>query len=108
MIQVIATPCSYTNSIHVVFNDNEYVDKYELYRDGVKIAESENEDGKSDFSRPTMFDHDKGTNLFRKESNHQLMYEDANVVRFHEYAYQVKYYHAGTPWSSNIVYATLQ
>lgn len=108
MIQVIATPSSYTSSIYVIFNDNEYVEKYELYRDGVKIAESVNEEGKSDFVRPTTFDHDHSTNLFRKETNHQFMYEDTKVNKFREYAYQVKYYHAETEYTSNVVYATLQ
>lgn len=108
MVKVIATPLSYTNSVHVVFNENECISKYELYRDGVKIATSENEEGKSDFSRPTVFDHDHHTNLFRKESNHQLMYKDTSVARFREYAYQVIYWRDDMSWSSNIAFVTLQ
>ncbi len=108
MIRVTATPSGYTGSIYVVFDKNDYINKYELYRDGVKIAESENAEGKSDFCQPTVFDHDHHTNLFRKKSTHQLMYEDTNVAKFRQYAYHVRYYHGETPWDSNIVYATLQ
>ena len=107
MIQVKATASSYTNKIYVVFDKHEYVDKYELYRDGVKVAEYD-ETNQSAFAQPTLFDHDHHTNLFKKESSHQLMYEDADVRRYREYSYSVKYYHGDESWNTNMVHITLQ
>ena len=107
MIQVRATASSYTSKIYVVFDKHEYVDKYELYRDGIKIAEYDKEN-RSDFAQPTLFDHDHHTNLFRKESTHQLMYEDSDVRKFREYSYCVKYYHDNESWNTNMVHITLQ
>lgn len=101
MFKVHASASSYTNTIYIVFDSKEYIDRYELYRDGVKIADS-------GFVRPFMFDHDHHTNLFRKESNHKLMYEDIDVAKFREYSYYVKYYSRENSWNSNTVYVTLQ
>lgn len=107
MIEVKAVASAYTGSIYVVFNENKIVDKYELYRNGELIAAT----GETDygpFERPTLFDHDHHTNLFRKDSNHQLMYEDIDVAKFKEYSYYVKYYYNNGEWNSNTVYITLQ
>lgn len=114
MVRVHATGVSYTNSIFVVFDDVEGIERYELYRDGEKIAESApatSEDSEQiafpGFEKPTVFDHDKHTNLFRKNSNHELMFEDVNVRRFHQYGYRVKYYFNDGEYISNTVYITL-
>lgn len=108
MTQMHATASSYTNKIYVVFSEEEHVDKYEVYRDGVKIAEYDTASKLSDFEHPTLFDHDHHTNLFRKESNHQLMYEDGDISRFREYSYYVKYYRGDASWNTNTVYVSLQ
>lgn len=105
MIHVHAVASDYTKTIYIIFNENEYVDKYELYRNGQLIAETA-KDSFGDFKRPTMFDNDHHTNLFVKNSNHELMYEDAGVDGL-TYSYYVKYYHGDNAWNSNTVYIGL-
>lgn len=41
------------------------------------------------FIHPCLFDHDHHTNLFWKDSTHQLMYVDEDVHKFQEYKYEI-------------------
>jgi hypothetical protein len=79
----------------------QYFDKYELYRNGVLIGEQDS------FERPTVFDHDHHTNLFKKDSGHQLMYTDEDVKTFTVYQYQVKGYHGNDVHESEVAHITL-
>ena len=88
MLQMRAVPCSYTSEIYVIFDKLERVNKYELYKNGVKIAEFD-KTNMSDLVQPTLFDHDHHTNLFKKDSTHQLMFVDTAIQKFQTYDYQV-------------------
>lgn len=88
MLQIKAIPCSYTNKIYVIFDKLEHINRYELYKNGVKIAEYDSANV-SDFVQPTLFDHDHHTNLFKKDSVHKLMFTDTAVQKFQTYDYQV-------------------
>lgn len=65
------------------------INGYEIYRDGKLIASSLKEENPDVFTQPTMFDHDKHTNLFRKDSTHKLMYIDESVHQYQAYSYKV-------------------
>ena len=115
MIELKAIASSYTKSIYVIFGENDYIDKYEIYRNDTLIGtylkeelhfNHQGEDG--ELVRPCMFDRDHHTNLFFKDSNHQWMYEDKNVKMYQEYKYYVKYYHGDYSENTEIDYVTLQ
>ena len=61
---------------------------FEINRNGETIASSFFEEP-SEFVQPTVFDHDHHTNLFKKESTHQLMYIDESVCKYQNYTYEV-------------------
>lgn len=64
---------------------------YGIYRDDVLIAGGfdPNKDTNDIFVHPTLFDHDHGTNLFKKDSTFKLMYTDEVVSRYQHYNYKV-------------------
>lgn len=114
MIKLKAVPTTYTKSIYVIFDENDYIDKYEIYRNDNLIGTYTKDDlhfnhqGESgEIVRPCMFDRDHHTNLFFKDSNHQWMYEDKNIQMYQEYKYYVKYYHENHEETTNVVYVTL-
>lgn len=94
-IEMYALVLSYAKKIYVIWNQCDYFDKYELYRDGVLIGETREKDF-GPFKRPTVFDTDHHTNLFRKKSSGQLMYEDEDIKSFVEYEYEIKAYRKDT------------
>lgn len=115
MIKLKAFASMYTKTVYVVFTDNDYIDKYELYRDDVLVGtflKDEmffNHQGESgELVRPCMFDNDHHTNLFFKESTHQWMYEDKDIQPFKEYKYYVKYYHEDYSVMTDNVYVTMR
>lgn len=62
-----------------------------LYRNGEKIAEHKPDDEKwGPFQRPRQFDHDHRTNLFRRDSAHQLVYCDTTIQRYQKYEYRIE------------------
>ena len=115
MINLKAVAVSYTRTIYVIFDENDYIDKYELYRNDVLINtyvkndlhfNHQEEDG--ELTRPCVFDRDHHTNLFFKNSNHEWMYKDTDLDLFQEYKYCIKCYHNDTEIDSKIAYATLK
>lgn len=64
---------------------------YAVHRDGKVIADNSTSDeqNKDIFVHPTLFDHDHGTNLFKKDSTHKLMYTDQSVSRYQHYHYHI-------------------
>ena len=64
------------------------INGYEIERNGVVVASSLAEEP-TEFVSPTLFDHDHHTNLFKKDSTHQLMFVDENVYPYQRYEYQV-------------------
>lgn len=67
----------------------EEMDIYEVYKDGVLAASTETGE---DIKQPHEFDHDHYTNLFRKKSTRQLMYQDTDVRKFEHHTYSVTGY----------------
>lgn len=116
MIDIKVVASCYTSSIYVIFGENDYIDKYELYKND-KLLDTFTKDthitefnhqGETDIiSRPCLFDHDKHTNLFWKDSNHQWMYDDKDVNKYQEYSYYIKYYHGDQSWNTDTKYVTL-
>ncbi len=115
MIDMRAVVVSYTQAIYIIFDENDYIDKYELYRNDILIGtytkddlyfNHQGEDG--ELIRPCMFDRDHHTNLFFKNSNHEWMYKDTDLNSFQEYKYCIKCYHNNTEIDSKIAYATLK
>lgn len=115
MINLKAVAVSYTRTIYVIFDENDYIDKYELYRNDVLINtyakddlhfNHQEEDG--ELIRPCVFDRDHHTNLFFKNSNHEWMYKDTDLDSFQEYKYCIKCYHNDAEIDSKIAYATLK
>lgn len=78
-------------TVHVIFETPYYgVTSYQLYRDGVLIADSSNEEQAELFQHPTMFDRSHGTNLFKSDIGHKLIYSDKIPNAYQQYEYQVK------------------
>ena len=77
--------------VHVIWDiPHDKINSYQLYRDGVLIADSTNPEQAKLFQTPTLFDHDHGTNLFKKNTKHQLIYSDTNNVQhYQKYEYHV-------------------
>ena len=97
-MQVKAVSNGYTTGkVYIIWEiPHDKINGYEIYRDGKMIASSleaeeaeEVEDGLDIFTQPTVFDHDHHTNLFKKESTHQLMYIDESVCKYQNYTYEV-------------------
>ena len=107
VIEMHAFASAYAGNIYVVWNQEDFFDKYELYRNGVLVGETTEEDF-GPFERPMVFDRDHHTNLFRKDSVHQLMFVDDTVKPYTNYTYQVKGYHGDSLCESDIAYITLQ
>lgn len=91
-----------TGKVFIIWDiPHDKINRYEVWRDDVMIAEinldeetvippiHEDLEKAEPFVHPCLFDHDHHTNLFWKESNHQLMYVDETVVRYQEYKYHV-------------------
>ena len=86
----------YTNEIYILFKENPgFITEYEIFRNGRSIAkcamDEKGEPANDKFVRPTLFDHDKRTRLFFKDSDHQYMYTDTEAEKDVEYEYYIKY-----------------
>ena len=80
---------AYIKAVQVIFPiPHEKVTLYEILRDGEVIASIDAKDG----IHPSIFDHDKHTNLFWKSSKHELFYQDEDVEPHSRHKYQVKAY----------------
>ena len=80
---------AYIKAVQVIFPiPHEKVTLYEILRDGKVIASIDAKDG----VHPSIFDHDKHTNLFWKTSKHELFYQDEDVEAHSRHKYQVKAY----------------
>jgi hypothetical protein len=90
-MQAIAISNGYiAGKTHIIWEiPHDKINGYEIYRDGNLIASSLKEENPDMFVQPTMFDHDKHTNLFRKDSTHKLMYIDENVKQYQTYSYKI-------------------
>ncbi len=91
-MQTVTISNGYTSGkvyvIWEILHDN--ITGYEVFRDGVLIASSlPDAENPVTFEHPTMFDHDHGTNLFKKDSTHKLMFIDETVQQYQYYTYQV-------------------
>ena len=88
-MRAIVISNSYTGKIYVVWDiPHDNISGYEVIRNGKVIASSFLEEP-SEFTSPTMFDHDHHTNLFKKDSLRQLMFVDENVQPYQQYEYRV-------------------
>jgi len=78
-------------TVYVIWDiPHDGINSYQLYRDNVLIADSTNPEQTKLFQNPTLFDHDHGTNLFRKNTKHQLIYTDVNnIQKYQKYEYHV-------------------
>lgn len=93
-------PCSYTKSINVIFDNNSFIDKYEVYRNDNLLATllteelKDNHQGEHEFFRkPCLFEQNSHhTKLFKKSTEHEILYEDKDIKPHTEYSYRVKYY----------------
>lgn len=76
----------YIKAVQVIFPvPCEGVTKYEVYKDGQLALQV---DAGKEIS-PSIFDHDKHTNLFWKTSPHELYYQDEDVESFSTHVYAV-------------------
>lgn len=79
----------YIKAVQVIFPiPHDKVTTYEIVRDGEVIASIDALVG----VHPSIFDHDKHTNLFWKSSRHELFFQDEDVEKFRTYKYQVRAY----------------
>lgn len=79
-----------TGKVYIIWDiPHDMITDYDIVRDGKVIATSTEEEGHKVFTSPTMFDSDHHTNLFVKNSTHQLMYIDESVNQYQQYEYQV-------------------
>lgn len=79
-----------TGKVYIIWDiPHDNVSGYEILRDGKVVATSFSEEGLKIFISPTMFDSDHHTNLFVKNSTHQLMYVDESTNQYQHYEYQV-------------------
>ncbi len=80
-----------TGVVHVIWDiPHDKINSYQLYRDGLLIMDSTIPEQAKRIQTPTLFDHDHGTGLFRKNTKHQLIYSDTdNIHRYQEYNYCV-------------------
>lgn len=101
-MNLMALANGYTSrNVYLIWNiPYDKINYYEVLRDDVQILHTElDEKGippihvdleKADpFIHPCLFDHDHHTNLFWKDSTHQLLYVDQNVQKFQEYKYEI-------------------
>lgn len=90
---------SYLKEVHVIWPiPHEYINKYEVYRDDILIAEFDKvQEGPTggEENHPVFYDHDKHTNLFWKDSLHKVWFKDENVQDHQKYVYLVKAYKIG-------------
>lgn len=79
-----------SGKVYIIWDiPHDKINGFEIYRDNELIATSFSEEGLHVFIPPTMFDHDHHTNLFKKDSTHQLMYVDEDVYKYQHYEYKV-------------------
>lgn len=79
-----------SGKVYIIWDiPHDNINGFEVYRDNELIATSFSEEGLHVFIPPTMFDHDHHTNLFKKDSTHQLMYVDEDVYKYQHYEYKV-------------------
>ena len=75
------------NCVYIIWDiPHDGITDYEIYRDNKLIASTELG---SEFVSPTIFDRDHQTNLFKKDSTHQLMYVDEDVHTYQHYTYRI-------------------
>lgn len=75
-----------TDGVFIVFEiPHDKINHYSIYRDNVCIASSDN----TEFTNPTLFDRDHGTNLFKTDMFKKLMFLDKTVSKFTNYSYHV-------------------
>lgn len=79
------------NTIHIVWAiPHDGINSYQLYRNNVLIADSTVEEQAQLFHNPSLFDQHHGTNLFRNDIKHKIMYTDTNKIEaYRRYEYHV-------------------
>lgn len=68
---------------------HDKINSYQVYRNGILLADSTNPEQANLFKKPTVFDHDHWTNLFRKITSHQMMFLDEGTHKYQKYKYHV-------------------
>lgn len=93
MIEAHVVNSAYMNNVYVVWEIPWHAVKYILYRNDEIIAETPEEiteETPNPFERPTIFDHDHHTELFKPGSRNLLCYVDNDIRRYVTYKYQLK------------------
>lgn len=113
MFEAKALASGYTGKIYIVWDKvHDNINKFEIYRNDSLISESTLDIQWEPFEQPTIFDHDHHTNLFKKDSTHQLMFTDESINKYQQYTYYVKAYRIEgdiikEEYTSDIMYVTL-